>query len=132
MKKPASAAEPQMKYTGTATIIQHCAFMGEVKTVVRWFAVSQLSTRTDPLLYDRPPSYSVRIGFMRSRERTKLSIEVRNDNTHYVSIEDEAGRQLYDSRKNVPCDMEKWQAAKEQMGGHCAFSSEHYSTTETP
>jgi hypothetical protein len=83
-----------------ATLIQHCAVFGTLKTEVRKFVIG------DAKPYAQYP-VSVRISFVKPRERNGSSIMVLPDSHRFTTIERD-GVGLYDSRADVPCDMTKW------------------------
>jgi hypothetical protein len=90
-----------MKMEGEkATIIQHCAVFGTVKTEVRKFWVN------DAKPYAQHP-VSVIITFVEPRRRSSSYIRVVPDSHRFTTIE-ASGKVLYDSRNDVPCDMAKW------------------------
>lgn len=90
-----------------ATIIQHCAVFGNLKTRVRKFNVSS------PKPYAQYP-VSVSVGFVKPRERNSYYFTIVPDDLRYLTIESEDGAVLYDSRIDVPCDMTKWQPVYEK------------------
>jgi hypothetical protein len=85
----------------TSTIVQHCCVYGDLRTVVRRWEVKQLGGTT--------PN-EVIILFTRPRERNDHHFTISPDNIRWTTIEDEDGTMLYDSRVDVPCDMDIWQA----------------------
>src|SRR5215467_14503784 len=99
-----------------AVIVQHCAVMGTLVTKVRAFRIG------------KPSSYaqyanSVTIGFWRPRKRREASYRIVQDDSRYLTIEAD-GVTLYDSRKDVPCDMEKWRETDERFQNRRGFSQE--------
>jgi hypothetical protein len=85
-----------------ATIIQHCAVFGTLKTSVRKFEV------LDPEPYAQYAT-SIHVSFVKPRERSWHYYQMVPDNLRYITIETDAGEVLYDSRTDVPCDMAKWE-----------------------
>jgi hypothetical protein len=83
-----------------ATIIQHCAVFGTLKTAVRKFKVRE------PRPYAQHP-ISVDVDFVEPRKRRWAAYRMMPVNYRYLTIERD-GVVLYDSRQDVPCDMEEW------------------------
>jgi hypothetical protein len=93
----------KMKCQGeNATIIQHCAAFGNLKTRVRKFTVH------DPKPHAQHAT-SVTVSFVKPRERRSYFFTMVPENYRYLTIERDGGEVLYDSRDDVPCDMAKWE-----------------------
>src|SRR6185503_4508329 len=93
----------QIREGDKATIIQHCAVFGRMKRDVRKFRVEEPSKHAQ-----YPVSIAVR--FVEPRKRTGSSYRIVPDNIRYLTIEAK-GQVVYDSRPDVPCDMEVWEAS---------------------
>ena len=91
---------------GYATIVQHCAVFGRTATVVREWKV-------DAVWPDAQHPASVSVSFVEPRKRRRHSYTMKADNLRYLTIE-AAGRVVYDSRRDVPCDMAAWEAARQR------------------
>jgi hypothetical protein len=92
-----------MSCSGTnATIIQHCATFGNLKTQVRKFYVS------DPKPYAQYDA-AIDVSFVEGGKRRPAYFTITSDNRRWLTIEADDGRVLYDSRTDVPCDMKKWE-----------------------
>jgi hypothetical protein len=96
-----------LEYNGPATIVQHCAVLGELKTPVRWF-----ETRP-PERYAQHET-TVTVWFKHPGKRASNFFRVVPDNIRYMVISDAAGEVLWDSRRLVPCDMAVWDARREE------------------
>jgi len=94
---------------GYATIVQHCAVFGRIETVVREFRVGEVRP------YAQYPC-SVSVRFVEPRKRRPACYTMTPDNTRYLTVE-AAGRTLYDSRQDVPCDMSAWEATHRRFAG---------------
>jgi len=66
---------------------------------------------------------SVVLSYTEPKKRVSRSVRVSPDNITYYTVE-ENGRTLYDTRDDVPCDMEQWQQTRarfeEQWAKHFA------------
>lgn len=87
-----------MTYT-PALIIQHCALFGRLETPARAYGISPVRTGA------KGPEVSVR--FIPPGKRTAAYYTMRADNLRYLTIEVQ-GAERYDSRTQVPCDMDSW------------------------
>ena len=85
-----------------ATIVQHCAVFGTLKTEVRKLTIGT----PRPYAQHR---VSITISFVKPRERKWSSYTMTPDDLRYLTIEQD-GKVLYDSRTDVPVDMEAWRA----------------------
>lgn len=95
-----------------ATIITHCSVMGTFRTEVRTFSVC------DPAPYAQY-KVAVQIYYREPRQRRTWIISVTPPpaDQRYVTIESPEGVELYDSRRDVPCDMEKWHETAARFPG---------------
>ena len=84
-----------------ATIIQHCAVFGNLKTEVRKYEVS------DPKPYAQYLT-SIHVSFVKPGKRKWAYFTIVPDDLRYLTVEHN-GEVLYDSRTDVPCDMTKWE-----------------------
>lgn len=92
-----------MDYTyANAVIIQHCAVMGRLATPARAYQVSapRPVTRTQT---------GITVSFIKPRQRRSAYYQITSDNLRYLTIE-VGGHVVYDSRHDIPCDMEQWAA----------------------
>jgi hypothetical protein len=96
-----------MTHKGPATIIQHCAVFGRLTTEVRWLGVGEVKPYAQY-------SHAVAILYKRPRKKLKYYVQAFNDDLRYITIE-AGGNVLYDSRKGVPCDMDKWNEARAEI-----------------
>jgi DNA invertase Pin-like site-specific DNA recombinase len=112
---------------GPATITVHNSVSGVIGAPfddtfpVREFTVSNVRP------YARH-EHSVYVSFIRPGKRTSASIHVVPDNIRFVTIE-AGGQTVYDSRDDVPVDMDKWEAnvkAAETVraGCYCRISAD--------
>jgi hypothetical protein len=101
--KPAARIK-RMTYDGPATIILHCTVFGSLKRDVRCFEVGDVSPYAQY-------THSVTVWFKGPRKRNWDSYHVVSGNRRFITIEDRSGKLLYDSRQDVPCDMDAWHAA---------------------
>jgi hypothetical protein len=93
----------KMKCEGeNATIIQHCAVFGNLKTYARKFTVHDPKPRAQY-------ATSVSVSFVEPRKRNSKGFTMVPDNLRYLTIERDGGEVLYDSRDDVPCDMAKFE-----------------------
>jgi hypothetical protein len=84
-----------------ATIIQHCATFGNLKTRVRKFDVFE-----EPhARYDA----AIHVSFVEPGKRRSSYFTIKSDDHRWLTIEADDGTVLYDSREDVPCDMKKWE-----------------------
>jgi hypothetical protein len=92
-----------------AVITTHCAVFGTWSETVREFQVSQVRP------HDQYP-ISVSIDFVEPKKRRGRSAVTRPDNIRYRTIE-VAGRIVYDTRTDVPCDMAEFEKTLAKTGG---------------
>jgi hypothetical protein len=93
-------SKPTIREGGKATIIQHCAVFGTVKTQVRMWSVGE------PKPYAQYP-VAVYVGFC--KPRLQQMVVHHRDAGRFLTVES-GGEVLYDSRADVPIDMEAWKA----------------------
>jgi len=91
-----------------ALIVQHCAVAGRIETPVRRFSVLAVAP------YAQHPC-SVTVEFKEPHKRGSFVYTMVPDDTRYLTIE-MAGRVVYDSRADVPCDMAAWHQAAARFG----------------
>jgi hypothetical protein len=91
-----------------ATFVQRCAVLGNLKTIVRQYKVSE------PQPYAQY-STSVRVSFVKPRKRRWRYFTTIPDNIRYVLIMGASDELLYDSRTDVPCDMAKWWETRQEF-----------------
>jgi hypothetical protein len=85
-----------------ATIVQHCAIDGRRERAVRKFEVEA------PRPYAQYTA-SISVYCVEPRRRRGYFLRFDPDNLRYLTIEVD-GKTVFDSRKYVLCDMEKWTA----------------------
>jgi predicted alpha/beta hydrolase family esterase len=91
-------------------MIQHCAVYGDLTTVIRHW-------ETEPSTDNREKAMLVI--FTEPRKQRAKYIQMNADNIRYTTIESiEDGSVLYDSRNDIPCDMEKWQETRQRFSKH--------------
>jgi hypothetical protein len=93
---------------GRALIVQHCCVYGDLPTPVRQFTVHP------PKPYAQHPT-EVLVSFIEPRRRNGAYYHVAPDNVRYLTIEQD-GVIIYDSRSEVPCDMEQWKQSSLRHG----------------
>jgi hypothetical protein len=91
-----------------AIIYRHSAVFGIQHDPVRKFEIGSVEPYAQ---YEK----SVSIKGVSSGRRRWRYFRVTGDNLSYYIIKNAAGRELYDSRADVPCDMAKWQEAADEM-----------------
>jgi hypothetical protein len=96
-----SETDKQVREGNKATLIRHCAVFGRKRKEVRKFRV------TDPAPFAQYP-VAVTIWITEPRKRTSFGYRATPDNLTYLTVEVQ-GAVVYDSRSDVPCDMEKWE-----------------------
>jgi hypothetical protein len=85
---------------GRALIVQHCAVWGDLPTQVCQFTVRS------PEPYAQYPT-SVLVLFKEPKRRNSAYFKIYPDSIRNLTIEQD-GAVIYDSRSEVPCDMEEW------------------------
>lgn len=118
VKKPAAERKPPRRLTGrfggdAATIVGHDAVMGRWERQVRQWAVREVRP------YAQHP-VSVCVVFIEPGKRTPALFTV-VPGTRYLTIES-GGNVLYDSRSDVPCDMDEWAATNDRFVGRRALN----------
>jgi hypothetical protein len=97
------------------TIVDHSAVFGERKTAVRSWEVSEVKPYAQ---YEK----SLTIVFVRPGKRKSEGYLCTPENLRYYTIKNRSGETVYDSRADVPCDMDAWQAATDEMKSRYASS----------
>jgi hypothetical protein len=95
----------QLIYT-PALIVQHCAVFGPLEQHVRAYAID---TPTPYAQY----AVSIRLRFIEPRKRRVLAYILTPNNLRYATIAVQ-GQIIYDTRRDVPCDMAVWTAAQQE------------------
>ena len=85
-------------------VVQHCAVFGRLETPVGRYRVGR--PRTDA----RHPT-SVVVVFLDPRTARRATVTAWTDSRRYLTIET-GGRVVYDSRRDVTCDMAAWTATR--------------------
>ncbi len=98
----------------TVTMIQHCTVRGTRPRVIRDFKIG--SVRPHPPFFPGEAEYakSVEISFVEPGNPTWSAVTVYDDDASYVTIERD-GVEVYDSRRDVPVDMDRWNAYRAQF-----------------
>lgn len=105
-----------------ALIVDHCALFGRHEWLVRKFSVSEVRPYAQ---YER----SVSVDFVKPRKRTWQRTAVLENNRRYITIESADGELIYDSRSDIPCDMDQWEATRCEFEGRAGFHVEVIDTT---
>ncbi len=105
-----------MKAAGQFLLVFHCAVMGHWERPIRSF-----DTRLSQDSLDRP---TVTVWFYEPRWQTPKGITLLADNGSYITIEQDQ-QVVYDSRQDVPCDMDAWLANRLKRAPGGQFSSLH-------
>lgn len=85
-----------------ADLVSHCSVFGRSVTPVRWFRVGEARPYAQ---YAR----SVDVFFIEPRKRKKYVMQAHEGGPRFITIEVQ-GQTVYDSRTEVPVDMDKWEA----------------------
>ena len=80
-------------------MVQHCTVYGDLPTIICHWEIKE-SCRNGG-------EKTVLVIFTEPRKRNSKHIRVDPDNIRYTTIESMDGSILYDSRDDIPCDMEK-------------------------
>lgn len=97
---------PQQREGGQAVLIRHCAVIGLLEQSIRAFKVSAVEPYAQ---YER----SVVVSFVHPRERKFRGYRVHGNLVFYLI---RVGNEIvYDSRRDVPCDMAEWSASQREM-----------------
>jgi hypothetical protein len=107
-----------MRHKGKATIVRHCAVRGRSETSVREVWTADPARRLE--FY---------ISFYMLRKRIATFFSIRKDKMTYFTVEVD-GRVIWDSRYEVPCAMEKWQATNASFQDNRPFK--HTMTSSSP
>jgi hypothetical protein len=97
-----------------AILVEHNAMIGAVFHGEPMRFDCARPVRTFKIEYPTRYPQSVGIWFKPPRRHDWFRYEVLPDNLIYYTIETEIGYVLYDSRDDVPCDMEVFSATKER------------------
>jgi hypothetical protein len=121
-KQPPKPNQLSGRYSGgAATIIGHDAVMGRWETNVRQWAVGDVSLSTKNVA-------STSIRFIKPGKRNSGSYTV-NVDTRYLTVE--AGCDvLYDSRWDVPVDMDRWAETNAKFTNNRPFTTVRYLLTK--
>lgn len=93
-------AAPVLRAGGPARLVQHSAVFGRMETEVREFRVGDVYPYGES-------SRSVGIDFVEPGKSQHYAFTMRTDGERYLTVE-MAGQTVYDSRIDVPIDMDKW------------------------
>lgn len=102
----------QQREGGPAVLVVHSVLWGRMEVAVDKFFVAS------PKPYD-PYDKAVGIVFKESHKKAKLITLVIPENDRFVTIEIE-GRVVYDSRLDIPVDMEEFHKAERQFAADAA------------
>lgn len=94
---------------GPATLKTYNAVFGYHETPVRKYTISEVSSYAQ---HDR----SVAITFTEPRKRNSMRIRITPDNISFTTV-DVGGETVYDSRIDVPCDMDHWHETNARFKG---------------
>jgi hypothetical protein len=108
------APRPRPNDPDAIVLCIHSAVFGDLKTVVREFKVSDVRPYAQHKV-------SVNVSFVEPRERNWKYVTVTPDSERYHTIE-QNGRVLYDSRKDVPCDMDAWAKTRKEFENRPAMT----------
>jgi hypothetical protein len=111
-RPPASSPDPSDP--DAIVLIRHCAVFGVRKQVVREFKVSEVKPYAQYKV-------SVSISFVEPRKHRWESVTTVPDDITFRTIE-QNGQVLYDSRKDVPCDMSAWAKTRKEFENHPAMT----------
>lgn len=107
---------PQVRVGGEAVVVRYSAVSGVYEDKVRKFRVSEVRPYAQ---YER----AVHLSYVYPRDRTSTAFMVCPDNVAFYLIR--VGDQVvYDSRRDVPCDMAKWSASRRDMAARDRQSGE--------
>jgi ssDNA-binding Zn-finger/Zn-ribbon topoisomerase 1 len=87
-------------YEGPATIVTHCAVFGRMTTPARKWRVGEVRP------YAQYPVSAI-VAYVKPSNRKAVYLSVVPEDIRYITIEQD-GATVYDSRADVPCDMERW------------------------
>jgi hypothetical protein len=94
---------------GRAVLKRYCAVFGYHETPVRKFTVYEVEPRAQ---YDR----SVMISWVEPRKRSSEATVIVPNDYRFMTIEVD-GETVYDSRIDIPCDMDKWKVTHAEHTG---------------
>jgi hypothetical protein len=89
-----------------AVLVQHCTVYGDLRTDMRTWKV-------EPLAPYARHQRAVEITFQEGRKRAHSRIVV-TPGGRWATVESPDGAILYDSRTDIPVDMEKWEAGRRE------------------
>ncbi len=92
--------EEVREHSGSAKLILHNAVFGRQEIPVSYFRVGKVQPRAQHKAV-------VDVVFIQTGKRKRSCTEIEPTNYRYLTVEIE-GRTVYDSRKDVPCDMDEW------------------------
>ncbi len=75
-------------------------------------------------------SFSVYVMFIEPKKRRSSYFTITSNNMKYLTIED-GGKVLYDTRRDVPCDMDEWAATNERFKNNRPFTIVRYNADGT-
>ena len=96
--------------------------MGHWEKKVRQWSISDVKADAS--------SSSVYVMFIEPKKRRSSSFTITSNNMKYLTIED-GGKVLYDTRRDVPCDMEKWAATNERFKNNRPYTIVRYNADGT-
>ena len=99
-----------------ATLVTYSAVFGQKEEQLRKFEVGEIEKYAQ---YD----VSITIRGLNPGKRKWWCILLVPDDTKYAIIYDQKNVAVYDSREDVPCDMEKWKATKNEISQRHARAS---------
>lgn len=94
---------------GPATLKIYNAVFGYSEEPIRKFTIGEVRPYAQ---HDR----SVAVTFIRPRKRSSMRMTVVPENHRFVTIE-AGGKTVYDSRVDVPCDMDQWNETNAKFRG---------------
>lgn len=103
-----SESSPPLKHGEHAKLVTYSAVFGRKEQQLRKFEIGEVEKYAQ---YDA----SVAIKGLSPGKRKWWFLQIVPNNLMYAVIYDRNNAPLYDSRGDVPCDMEKWSAAKAEM-----------------
>lgn len=113
----------RFEHDGPAVVVRHCSVSGRSEWAVRKVSVG------DPEKYAQYP-IAVCVRFLEPRKRLGAYVWVTCQSLDYVTIL-VGGREVYDSRADVPCDMAKWEETAARFKKDPAWEIHHRHTDGT-
>ena len=111
------STQPSLRAGAQATIHYLDAVMGDRSHYVRRWWV------TEPAPYAQYP-VAVRLHWLAPRKRTSRSTVIHPE-TRYILVTTADGGTVYDSRDDVPCDMDEFNATRQQFADRAAVRITH-------